>query len=79
MPSDSASLTRMREALAKLLGGLLDDADVGLIDLGSDPGRAGPVLRVHVRNAAALSRLGLPAEVDGVPVRVIVADYRVGG
>ena len=78
MTSDSTSLSGVREALGKLVGCLLDDVDVGLIDLGSDPGREGPVLRVHVRNDAALARLGIPAEVDGVPVRVIVADYRAG-
>lgn len=78
MACDAPSLLRVREALARLLGCLLDDADVGLIDLGADPGRGGPVLRVHVRDRAALSRLSLPAEVDGVPVRVIVADYQVG-
>jgi len=64
-----------RQAQAKLVTGFLDDPDVRLIDLGSDPGTGGPVLRVHVRNATAESRLRLPPEIDGIPVRVIVADY----
>jgi hypothetical protein len=66
-----------RQTQAKLVSGFLDDPDVRLIDFGSDPGTGCLVLRVHVRNAAAQSRLGLPPQIDGIPVRVIVADYRL--
>jgi hypothetical protein len=53
-----------------------------LIDIGSDPdmksaaesGRV--VLRVHLRRGADKQAIGLPDEIDGIPVRVIAADYR---
>jgi len=54
-----------RQAQAKLVTGFLDDPDVRLIDLGSDPGTGRPVLRVHVRNAAAESRLVSPRRSTG--------------
>lgn len=62
----------VREALADLIGTLLDDADVGRIDLGSDPVAGGLMLRVHFRSFAALARLSLPQAVDGVAVRLVI-------
>ena len=53
------------------------------IDIGIDPayGKANPdspvVLRIHVARGA-VGPLDLPAEVDGIPVRVVTGDYRPG-
>lgn len=76
--ADGPEVRRARETLADRY---LEDPDVRLIDVGSEPGegKERTVLRVHVRDAAARSRLGLPENVDGIPVRVVVADYRCEG
>ena len=69
----------VREALGELIGTLLDDADVGLIDLSSDPVAGGTVLWVYLRSFVALHRLRLPDEVDGIPVRLVVESYPLRG
>jgi len=50
-----------------------------LVDLGLNPkdptGSKEIFLRVHLRHAVDIHRLNLPAEVDGLPVIVIIADY----
>jgi hypothetical protein len=74
-----SEFTPVREALAELIGSLLDDADVGRIDLGSDPVAGGPLLRIHLRNFTALHRLSFPEEVDGVAVRLVVESYPLRG
>ena len=69
---------RAREALARRLAGR---PGVTGIDIGIDPahGKANPdspvVLRVHVATGA-VGPPDLPADVDGVPVRVVTGDYR---
>ncbi len=68
---------KVRDALSLRL---LDDPDVSLVDIGLDP--QGQILdqvvvRVHIRRPAARERLAIPQEVDGVAVRVVVADYRL--
>jgi hypothetical protein len=71
---------RGRDKLAEQLAGHLD---VSLIDIGRDPvpgDKEAPkriVLRVHVRRPLTREALGLPEEMDGVPIRVVVADYRL--
>ncbi len=73
--------SRVRRARDKLAIRYLRDRDVRLIDVGSEPGEGGeqPVLRVHVADSVAPARLGLPEGVDGIPVRVVVGDYRPEG
>lgn len=72
---------RARRARAELAAQFLGRPDVSLIDIGNDPDATGTeaveqiVLRVHVRRSLTAQALGLPAEVDGIPVRLIVADY----
>ena len=79
MSTNVLEFAPVREALAELIGTLLDDADVGRIDLGSDPVSEELVLRVHLRTFAALSRLSLPDQVDGVAVRLVVESYPLRG
>jgi len=74
---------RARRARDKLVDQFLDHPDVSLIDIGYDPDREGGgnaeriVLRVHVRRPLTREEVGLPAEIDGIPVRVLVGDYRL--
>ncbi len=35
------------------------------------------VVRVHLRNTANAEDLAIPAEIDGIPVRVLSGDYRL--
>lgn len=68
---------RVRDALSLRL---LQNPDVSLVDIGLDPSAELPqqvVVRVHIRRAAAVENLDIPEEVDGVAVRVVVADYRL--
>jgi hypothetical protein len=72
---------RLRQARDRLAGQILDHPDVSMVDIGYDTqpeaGQAERqvVLRVHLRGLAAANDLNLPAEVDGIPVRVITAQY----
>ena len=74
---------RARRARDKLADQFLDHPDVSLIDIGYDPDREGGgneeriVLRVHVRRPLTREQVGLPAQIDGIPVRVLVGDYRL--
>jgi hypothetical protein len=70
---DVALEWRVLEALQKLLARCLRAPEVDLIDTGSDPGSGGTVLQVHVRNPATRFHLGPFEDIDGIPVRVIVA------
>ena len=74
---------RARRARDKLADQFLNHPDVSLIDIGYDPDQKGRgnaeriVLRVHVRRPLTLEEVGLPAHIDGIPVRVLVGDYRL--
>lgn len=72
---------RAYEARDKLVAQFLDHPDVSLIDIGYDlENKATPqqiVLRVHIRRPSAKQTLALPPEIDGLPVRTIVADYGI--
>jgi len=72
---------RARRARDRLAAGWISHPAVQLIDIGYDPegapGEGPPVLRVHVRTGTRPEELDLPQEVDGIPVRLIQADYRL--
>ena len=74
---DAAWWARARQARDQLAQQLLQHPDVSLIDIGMDPQGAGhlPVLRVHVRGAGSTGP-AVPDDVDGIPVRVILGDYK---
>jgi hypothetical protein len=76
--TDWTTARRAREALADRY---LHDPEVRLIDICYESGTESErtVIRVHVRDAETVSKLGLPHTVDGVPVRVMVAAYRHDG
>lgn len=81
--ADSEFWVKARRARDRLADQFLDHPDVSLIDIGYDLDPEGGeaaeriVLRIHVRRSLAREVLGLPAEIDGIPVRVVVADYRI--
>lgn len=72
---------RANQARQELSLRLSGRPEVSLVDLGLNPddpaGSEKIFLRVHLRQAADIHRLNLPAEVDGLPVIVIIADYRL--
>ncbi len=76
---DAEFWKRARKAQDRLVEEFLYHPEVSLIDIGLDPAGQGEsdqiVLRVHLRQTAARQELGLPSEIDGIPVRVITADY----
>jgi hypothetical protein len=50
------------------------------VDIGAESAPDGAptvVLRVHVSRRAPPGKLAIPEEVDGFPVRIIPADYRL--
>jgi hypothetical protein len=75
--SDAAWWARARQARDQLAQQLLQHPDVSLIDIGLDPQDASemPVLRVHVRGTTVAGPT-VPDNVDGIPVRVILGDYK---
>jgi len=79
--NDADSLERLRRARNQLSDQFLHHPEVSLIDIGYDPEGDETedrlVLRIHLRRASAKEQLNLPTEIDGIPVRVIVADYRL--
>jgi hypothetical protein len=82
MVQDNAELmARMKQARDKLAAQFINHPDVSLIDIGADPESsaqsASVALRVHVRRSSTKSALGIPDEIDGVPVRVVIGDYHL--
>jgi hypothetical protein len=79
VPQDSEFWTKARRARDQLAGQFLSHPEVRLIDLSYDVEKGKPakqlVLRVHIRQQTDQQALGLPEEVDGFPVRVMVGDY----
>lgn len=79
-PHDSEFWTKARQARDQLADRFLSHPAVTLIDLGYEGGKVQPteqlVLRVHIRQPVNKQELGLPDEVNGLPVRVVVGDYR---
>jgi hypothetical protein len=82
MSSDDPELwKKARQGRDQLAAQFLSHPDVSLIDIGLDPedqtSSQRIVLRVHVRRPDAAMSLGLPGEIDGVPVRVLEGDYHL--
>ncbi len=79
-PVDPDTLERARRASEKLAGQLLHQSGISLIDIGHDPedssGQA-LAIRVHVRRPVDQEALGIPAEIDGFPVRILAGDYHL--
>ena len=78
---DLENLERAQTARQKLANQFLDHPEVSLIDIGYDSEsrdrKEQIVLRVHLRQTAAQEKLQIPAEIDGIPVRVLYADFRL--
>lgn len=79
-PQDPEFWTKARQARDKLANRFLSHPEVTLVDLGYEGEKGQPseqlVLRVHVRQTVDKQVLGLPDEVNGFPVRVVVGEYR---
>jgi hypothetical protein len=79
-PQDSEFWAKARRARDQLAGQFLSHPEVTLIDLSYEGEKGQPaeqlVLRVHVRQPVNKQVLGLPDEVNGLPVRVVVGEYR---
>ena len=79
--TDAEFMKRARRARDQLSDQFLHHPGVSLIDIGQDPehGQADDrlVLRIHLRQALTREMIDLPTEIDGIPVRVIMADYRL--
>jgi hypothetical protein len=77
---DATFEARARRAQEKLVEQVIDHPDVTLVDIGYDlENPASPehiVLRAHVRRPVTKSALGLPDEIDGIPVVLIAGDYQ---
>ena len=69
-----AKLVSARANLERILHGL---SEVRLVDVGQERGSKSPFFRVHLAPGTDLDRLGIPTQVDGIPVRVLIADYRL--
>ena len=78
---DLENLERAQTARQKLANQFLDHPEVSLIDIGYDSEsrdrKEQIVLRVHLRQTAAQEKLQIPTEIDGIPVRVLHADFRL--
>lgn len=79
MPERNEQVAAAARAKDQLAAQLLSNPNVSLIDIGLDPQTpTGPlVLRVHLRSAAARKTVQIPDQVNGIPVRTIVADYQL--
>jgi hypothetical protein len=73
------SIEKIRQVRDQLADQLISQLEVSLVDIGADPlGDSSSlqlVVRVHVRHPDV--NLGLPDEIDGVPVRVVTGDYHL--
>lgn len=81
MPSSEEEFwEKARMARDKLANSLIGRLEVSLIDIGYDP-QAGAkkkdiVLRVHLRKPLDNEKSSIPTEIDGIPVRIVFADYK---
>jgi hypothetical protein len=81
---DDERMDRLRAARDRLSEQLIGHAGIGLIDIGLARVRDQPAplvaLRVHVSRRWAdehsLEQAGFPKEIDGVPVVIMIGDYR---
>ena len=75
-PQTLEKALRARDQLAELL---LAHPDISLIDLGYDPEESGSArqlaVRVHTRRPVDREALGIPLEIDSIPVRILTGDY----
>lgn len=78
---DPDMLEIARQARDTIASQLLTHPDVSLIDVGYDPeDNSIPrrlVVRIHARKPLDLKALGIPMELNRIPIRVIHGDYRL--
>ena len=74
-PADPAAWELARRARDKLLYQFMAHPEVILIDIGYNREYGKIVLQVHLRRHISTEIIGIPEEVDGIPVQVLVGDY----
>jgi hypothetical protein len=72
----AAADLRVRAARATLEQRLFARPEVRLVDIARERPAGVVVLRVHLAAGADGRALGIPEEVDGIPVRIVSGDYR---
>jgi hypothetical protein len=84
MPQPDPELwNRARRVRDKLADQYLGHPDVSLVGIGRalDSESTAPteriVVRVHVRRSLTREALGLPEEIDGIPVCMVAGDYKL--
>ncbi len=77
--SSDEFMDRAIRAKDKLAAQLMGDPTINLIDIGYDlqsPENPQPVvLRVHTRSPVRAAST-IPDEIDGIPVKLVIADYK---
>jgi len=77
MPQDNDEVMAVgKQARDKLAAQFTNHPVVSLIDIGYDQ-ESSPqiVLRVHIRRSITKAALGIPDEIDGIPVCLVIGDY----
>ncbi|HKC42212.1 MAG TPA: hypothetical protein VKC64_00190 [Burkholderiales bacterium] len=72
----TAADLRVRAARATLEQRLFARPEVRLVDIARERPAGVVVLRVHLASGADDRALGIPEEVDGIPVRIVPANHR---
>ena len=72
----AAADMRVRAARATLEQRLFARREVRLIDIARERPPGTVVLRVHLAAGADGRALGIPEEIDGIPVRIVPANHR---
>jgi hypothetical protein len=78
---DPALMQKVQRTRDGLVNQLQSRPEVSLIDIGrapdSSPDAGLLAIRVHVRQPATFESLGIPSEVDGIPVRILMGGYQL--
>ena len=76
-PEKSDNWIKARRAHDKLVEQFLDHPEVSLIDIGYQRESKRIVLQVHLRRQIPREIIGIPEEVEGIPVHVLLGDYEL--
>lgn len=80
-PVDDARLKQAIQARDRLAERYLHLPGVNVIDIGyatDNPDSTGSlVIRIHVKDVATLKTLDLPKQDGGIPIQVMISDYKL--
>jgi hypothetical protein len=81
MADKTPAWDKIRAAHEQLVAQFLHHPDVSLIDIGyesENQAQSQPIaLLIHVRRPEATQTLGAPDNINGIPVRIMVEDFRL--